>query len=372
MYITWYRRVSAHQYSFEEQYYALTQGKELPVDPVSPYPRKHTAQVEHTTWPNDKAQLFLRELSNLQTTRDVLCQGNINNRYIEFAIPKRSGGLRRISKPDDHLLKAQHELVHLFADTAKILPHDAAYAYVEQRSPLRAMQRHQDSKWFLKLDIKDFFPSWSKEHILSELQQLHPLGTIWNAMDKVLEEVLDLAMLNNSLPQGSAASPYLSNICMTRFDFNMQKTFRDFEGHNFVYTRYADDILLSCKYDFTFTPVVEQVRALLPPNLQLKDEKTRYASNSGRNWNLGIMLNKDNQLTVGHARKERARAMLHNLMQDNGASITKQDAQVLQGELAYITSIEPNALTGYDQKYRVKFGCASYKDILTRKIKEQD
>ena len=66
-------------------------------------------------------------------------------------------------------------------------------------------------------------------------------------------------------------------------------------GNHYVYTRYADDILISSKSNFNWQELVNTLKGVLQPQFTIKDEKTRYGSTAGRNWNLGLMVNKDNQ-----------------------------------------------------------------------------
>ena len=43
---------------------------------------------------------------------------------------------------------------------------------------------------------------------------------------------------------------------------------------------------------------------------ELNTSKTRYGSAAGANWNFGIMLNKDNQMTIGRKKKKQLESML--------------------------------------------------------------
>ena len=71
------------------------------------------------------------------------------------------------------------------------------------------------------------------------------------------------------------------------------------------------------------------------PTLQLNREKSRCGSIAGSNWNLGLMLNKDNNITIGHKNKMKLKAKINNFILDftnqNFWSII--DTQVLQGEV---------------------------------------
>lgn len=79
--------------------------------------------------------------------------------YTSFRIPKRTGGFRTIDAPSEELKKIQRNLAYFFQHDLGALAHEAAHAYVKGRSPKTSLEVHQanHSKWFLKLDIKDFF-----------------------------------------------------------------------------------------------------------------------------------------------------------------------------------------------------------------------
>jgi len=69
-----------------------------------------------------------------------------------------------------------------------------------------------------------------------------------------------------------------------------------------VYTRYADDLLISGRQGFSADEaqnVVGEVLAYFHAPFAVKPEKTRYGSRSGSNWNLGVVLNKDKEITIG-------------------------------------------------------------------------
>jgi hypothetical protein len=142
---------------------------------------------------------------------------------------------------------------------------------------------------------------------------------------------------------------------MVPYDYELQHSL--FNKH-LTYTRYADDLLISGKYDFDYHDVVEEAARIIAP-FQLKHEKTRYGSSAGRNWNLGLMLNKDNNITIGRKKKERIRATIFNFLNDftSGRPWDILDVQVMLGQLSYIRSIEPDFVTEVIDKYNQKLNC---------------
>jgi hypothetical protein len=369
MFLTFYRKTQEHQYSFEELYRANVMNEfELKLDTGLSYPRTHTVEVDTANLSEARKNTIANEIE-LVWGRMPRPQSEWT--YHQFMIPKASGGFRTINAPNEALKEYQRLVADLLINKIKILAHDAAFAYIEKRCPKHAIQRHQQSRWFLKLDIKDFFPSLTFDLVFKHLMQLFPLSmyTEDSITYSVFKSMLEPCFLDGALPQGSPTSPVLSNLVMVPYDLAISKALRDFEGHNFTYTRYADDLLISAPHDFDRRKVIAEVQRILGTQLILKESKTRYGSSAGRNWNLGLMLNKDQQITVGHARKERAKAMLWNLM-SHPIQVNKEEAYVLGGEFAYIESIEPEYMTTLDKKYQIKLQTpVSYKDILRDIIK---
>lgn len=283
--------------------------------------------------------------------------------YTEFYIPKHSGGLRKINAPNEEIASLQRLFIKILKDNFKILEHNNAFAYVSGRATKDALIRHSNnnSKWFLKLDVKDFFPSCTKEFILSQFKEIYPLCFL---EDDLLSPIIDVCLLDGGLPQGAPSSPYLTNIIMIPIDYKLNKKLYDFNKSHYCVTRYADDILISNKFNFNYTPVlnlVNEVFTEVGATFRLNSKKTRYASNAGRNWNLGLMYNNQGKITVGHKRKKRTKSALYAMFRDNHQAVNwdVHDAQVVIGELAYIQQVEQGALNSHilklEQRYNISW-----------------
>ena len=180
---------------------------------------------------------------------------------------------------------------------------------------------------------------------------------------EALEKAISLGFLNGGLPQGTPLSPTLTNIVMIPIDHKLAQYF---SGRHMVYTRYADDILVSCQVNFMFTDVVkyinDTVRNEFGAPYFIKPQKTRYGSSAGRNWNLGVMLNQDNEITIGHAKKKQFKAMIHNYICDykKGIQWDLNDVQTLQGLMSYYIMIEKSYITHIiieaNKKHNVNLG----------------
>jgi retron-type reverse transcriptase len=300
--------------------------------------------AEHYLTPHLKQSLI-----NLwEESKHMLVQ-DMSVHYHYFLIPKSSGGQRQIMAPNDELKDYLRWFVSILQDDMHILFHDSAFAYAKGRSSVDAVKRHQsnESKWFLKLDMKDFFPSCNYENVNNTLRKIFPICELYNPNNtrEALEGMLKLCFVDDALPQGTPTSPILTNLLMLPLDYKIHRLFKNFDCQYFVYTRYADDMLISSKFTFQWRDLTTAIKQILDPvGLKINHEKTRYGSINGRNWNLGLMLNKDNSITIGHKRKKELKAMIHNFLTDykKHEPWDKNATQVFLGQLSYATQVEPD------------------------------
>ena len=293
---------------------------------------------------------------------------NYEQQYREFHIPKRSGGFRTIDAPNDNFKYALSQVKDIFEREIKCLPHTAAYAYVKQTSVKNAMEEHQknDSKWYLKIDLHNFFPSCSPSLIHKQLLKLYPFHYLPGHMKNLLKKIIRICCLRNGLPQGTPMSPLLTNLLMVPYDYAINNLLKRGLGDHFVYTRYADDMIISSKSKFDYQEIVQKLKEILQP-FEINEEKTRFGSTAGSNWNLGLMTNKDNKITLGYRKKKLFNAMLNNFLKDfsENRPWNKEDTYILQGQLGYLKHIEPDYYEYIINKYNNKYNL-----IYTQVIKQ--
>ena len=307
---------------------------------------------EHFTSRIDTDAL-IRKLVRFNEQTEALRAQERSTLYETFHIPKRSGGLRRIDAPKPELMNALRNLKTIFEEDFHALYHTSAFAYVKNRCTVDAVKRHQknNSKWFGKLDLHDFFGSTTLDYVIKMFSMVFPFSEIvkFPNGEAELRKALDLAFLNGGLPQGTPLSPLITNVMMIPVDYKLANAFRDFDKQRFIYTRYADDFIISSKVDFD----VHRVEKLVVDTLHefgapftINESKTRYGSSAGRNWNLGVMLNKDNEITVGHKKKRQFQSMLYNYITDKRKGILwpREDVQTMQGLHSYYRMVEPETI----------------------------
>lgn len=303
-----------------------------------------------------------RDKLKIETTMRVVSQvirkkQTIDMSYRHFTIPKKTGGERPIDEPNVQLKKVQKTLKECCIDALMPMSHTAAFAYVKERNTKLCRMKHQANKsnWFLHLDLHHFFNSLNHEWVMRQIRTVYPYSEMSDEQFEDFKDAMTLCWLNDGLPQGTVISPALSNLCMIPFDYELN---RRLSRDGFVYTRYADDLEISHVKWFkpqAIIRIIEEVIAMLNAPFTINREKTHYGSRAGNNWGLGLMLNQDNQITVGHEKKRKLKAELHHLlcawrnmksMEPNQekmdlANRLHQDALKTQGRIAYLRFVEP-------------------------------
>ena len=293
-----------------------------------------------------KLKMFNEETSGLRNVprKDL---------YDEFRIPKKKGGLRKINAPHQELMDALRKLKTIFEEDFGALYHTSAFAYIKRRSTIDAIKRHQanESRWFAKYDLSDFFGSTTLDFVLKMLSIIYPFSEVISDQEgkRELTTALELAFLDGGLPQGTPISPIITNIMMIPVDYKLSNTLRDYEKQYFIYTRYADDFIISSRYNFDFHNVeglISKTLADFGAPFTINRDKTRYGSSAGSNWNLGLMLGHQNKITVGYKNIKIFKAMLHNFVRDttNGIQWSREDVQVLEGYRNYYRMVEKNTI----------------------------
>lgn len=284
--------------------------------------------------------------------------------YETFHIPKKSGGLREINAPVPELMDALRQLKTIFEVNMFASYHTSAFAYVKGRCTIDSIKRHQqnESKWFAKLDFSNFFGSTTEDFVISMFSMIFPFSEIVKRRDglEALRKALSLCFLNGGLPQGTPISPTITNVMMIPIDHQICNELRKMDEH-YVYTRYADDILVSSKVSFDYDKLQDYILGVLKKfnaPFILKKEKTRYGSSAGRNWNLGVMLNKDNEITIGHQKKKAFKAMCCNYICDKkkGVAWDRHDIQTFQGLISYYRMVEKDYIDYVIDHNNQKFG----------------
>ena len=200
--------------------------------------------------------------------------------YREFQIPKKSGGIRKIQAPNEELKAIQTwikaEILDKYSASKYATGFRKGYSIVDNAN------RHVGKELVINLDIKDFFPSITYADVIK----------IFSYMGYKLEVAHLLTQLctngENVLPQGSPASPALSNLAVIKLDKRLG-TLAD--SLNCDYSRYADDITFSGKKNIrSIVPLVKKV--ISEEGFEVNESKVRLQYAHQRQEVTGLIVNK--------------------------------------------------------------------------------
>ena len=324
-------------------------------------------------------EYLIKVLHDFNVSTESLRSKPIKDLYYEFHIPKKSGGLRKIDAPSDELKVAQYALKTILENEFNACYHTSAFAYIHGRSTIDAINRHVENKsqWYGKLDLSNFFGSTTPEFIMRQLSMIYPFCEVIETQEgkRELETALSIAFLDGGLPQGTPLSPLLTNLIMIPIDFELSNGFRDLNGHRYIYTRYADDFIISSRHDFNINEIEGFVNSVLKgfcAPFRINNEKTRYGSAAGRNWCLGVMITKNESgevcTTIGRQKKRQFETMLYSFAKDtmSGTRWPLEDVMTMEGYRHYYQMIEGDSINRIVEHIGKKVGA----DIV-KMIKEQ-
>lgn len=229
--------------------------------------------------------IVYRELSSLEQDLGIpvktlyTVSNSLGRHYRSVQLPKKGGGCRTLSVPDEVLKSIQRRIADVLLVHTPISRYASAYRY--GGSPLRNARPHVGKPLVLKLDILHFFDSIR----YSAVKEAAFPQEIYAEPIRIL-----LAMLcyyKDALPQGAPSSPAITNILLYGFDETVGCWCR---GRSISYTRYCDDMTFSG--DFDVGEVIRFVRGeLTKMGFLLNEQKTRIQHSSQRQTVTGIVVN---------------------------------------------------------------------------------
>lgn len=205
---------------------------------------------------------------------------------------------------------------------------------------LKSAKIHENKKWVLKLDIKDFYGSVPYEHI----------EWVMERVSKRIKNVdanyyLKMTTIEHKLPTGAVTSAHIANACFLPVDNFIKQYCRNF-GIN--YSRYMDDMTFSADEKFYLNMAEDYIKRLLKEyGYNLNEKKTKYISDNKQQNILGLIVNN------GRARllkkfKRKIRAMAHSYLLSKSQRRIEIKHRIwgerkineLNGYLAYIKQVD--------------------------------
>ena len=199
--------------------------------------------------------------------------------YTQIQVPKKNGGFRNIEIPSEKLKEIQRWILRNILENIEI--HGACYGFRKGKSIFDHAQLHVGKECVLSMDLKDFFPSITQKEVFNLFYKEGYTKKVSYYLSKMLTK-------DGVLPQGSPASPMISNIVSHHLDKRLNELAK---CYNAVYSRYADDITFSGATNIkNMIPIIKII--VSEENFQVNDKKTRYAYYYQRQEVTGLIVNK--------------------------------------------------------------------------------
>jgi RNA-directed DNA polymerase len=255
-------------------------------------------------------------------------------------IQKSSSDIRLIEAPKMRLKELQRQILVQILD--KIPPHPAVHGFIKGRSIKTFAGAHVGQQVVLRMDLKNFFPSFPAARIgaffrtagypesVADLlagicTNAVPSGA-WRQLGSGIGplQVREAKTLYSRphLPQGAPTSPALANLCTYRLDCRLSALARAVGS---VYTRYADDLAFSGSgaVERRVGLFLTHVAAIVfEEGFAVQHRKTRLMRQGARQYLAGLVVNQSPN--VVRADFDRLKAILTNCVRHGPESQNRE------------------------------------------------
>ena len=278
-----------------------------------------------------------------------------NRRAKRYRMHKKHGGTRAIVAPHQsllYMLKGFNALLQQYYE-----PTTWCYGFVKGRSVVQNAQQHLGKRYILNIDIKDFFPSITRQ-MVEDVLLAEPLKCSAEAARLLSGLCTAAEPQGDVLPQGFPTSPTLSNMVCKKMDEELAAAAQRIGA---TYSRYADDMSFSSDKD-VLRPTGSfylQVSGIVEKyGFRLNDRKTRLQRRGRRQQVTGVVVSHKVNVTREYARQirsllymwerygywETARAALHAYREQHGKTRGHGEYltlyAVLRGRLNYMKMVK--------------------------------
>jgi retron-type reverse transcriptase len=272
--------------------------------------------------------------------------------YVQFAVPKKSGGTRTLSAPHRSLGEAQR---WVFREIVSKLPvDDSAHGFVAGRSIVSNASPHCRRAVVVNMDLEGFFPGIGFPRVRKVFERVGYSPAVSTVLALLCTECPRRAVVYDGvtyhvatgprgLPQGACTSPGLSNQVARRLDRRLGGLARKL---GLTYTRYADDLTFSGDeaLEGRVGYLMARVRHIAgDEGFAVNESKTRVLRRNSAQTVTGLVVNDRPGVRRGEVR--RLRAILHRARAEG---LDRQNREVrpnfaawLGGKIAFVAMARP-------------------------------
>jgi len=264
----------------------------------------------------NKMGVTLKQLRFLTYTQ------KLSNRtdYVRFKMAKKTGGFREISAPKPQLKRLQYWILDNILN--KVMVSEEIHGFVKERNIVSNAMPHIAKAVVMNFDLENFFPTLSYPRVKGLFKSLGysaEVATILALLTTEAEqkevildgETLYLYTGERYLPQGSPASPMITNLICRKLDNRMQGIATTL---GFTYTRYADDMTFSSATYTNINKILYWVKKITKDEgFVLHPNKTRIMKKGSCQEVTGVVVNE--KASVNRKELKKFRALLYQIEQ---------------------------------------------------------
>lgn len=296
--------------------------------------------------------------------------------YHRYSIPKKKGGERNIAAPKSILKNAQRKILEEILSKIPVSEH--AHGFLKGKSVVSGAKVHmldkdgsessnrtpygmdkeyminkdENTQLLINMDLEDFFPTITFERVRGMFKAFGYSGYISSLLAmictycermevEVRGDIKYVKTSNRILPQGSPASPMITNIICRKLDKRLSVlSFK----YNCTYTRYADDMSFSFReesIDLNLGKFMGLVSKIVnEEGLNINKKKTRFLRKNNRQCITGIVINNDE---IGVPKKwiKTLRAAIYNAKKliGNGEEVPAKTVNEISGMISWVKSV---------------------------------
>ena len=299
----------------------------------------------------DLANWLSIDLGDLAWFADLKFLGHRNRnprlRHYHYRIlSKNFDSIRLIEAPKSRLKQLQRQILSQILE--KIPPHPAVHGFVKGRSIKSFVASHTGERAVLRMDLRDFFPSFAAARVQGLFRTLGYPDAVADFLGGICTTATPRDILRTydvysspHLPQGAPTSPALANLCSYRLDCRLSGLAKA-AGAN--YTRYADDLAFSG--DQSFQRRVDRFSThaaviAMEEGFSVHHRKTRVMRQGVRQHLAGLSINA--HANVMRPDFDRLKAILTNCVRHGPATQNREQhpafREHLDGRIAFVEMI---------------------------------
>ncbi|BDR76111.1 reverse transcriptase family protein [Clostridium tetani] len=288
-----------------------------------------------------------KKLRFLVYHRDVVSVDN----YHRYTIPKKKGGVRNIAAPKSLLKNAQRKILEEIL--SKLPVSEYAHGFLKEKSVVSGAKAHKSRpELLINIDLEDFFPTITFERVRGMFKGFGYSGYVASLLSMICTycERMELEVRGETkyvktshriLPQGSPASPMITNIICRKLDKRLSGLA---SKYSFTYTRYADDMSFSFineNIDLTYGRLIGLISKIVKEEgFNINKNKTKFLRQNNRQCITGIVINNEE---IGVSKKwiKNLRAAIYNAnkLKNNGQIPSSKTINEIAGMASWIKSV---------------------------------